>query len=386
MKRLATTFRCLAAAAALAGTLALVPGGASAEDAFRFGLAMPLSGSQALYGADQVKAAQWAVEKINASGGINGKKLEVVLLDTQGDPQLGIKAVNRLTSVDKVPAIVIAWSAVVKATAPIMNDSKTLGLSVGANSPDVAKLGEYIYTTYPLADVDIKAVAKYSVQKLGKKKAAVVFINNESGIAAAKVYRDTFTQAGGQVVAFEAYDPKASDWTGPLLKVRTANPDVVHVQGVVGDIPQVVAQMRQLGLNQTVTSYSAIYNPKFIEQLGAGAEGVIATSLAPGADENPAVAEYLQRWQKDVGRPPNGLPYTQYLYDTPYVLAAIFKALDDKKEPITGESMRKEMLALKSLDLPLTGKLVVNDDHTVSKPVILMQVKDGKWTKLAVVN
>jgi branched-chain amino acid transport system substrate-binding protein len=386
MSSLVKSFRRLATAAMLAGAFSLHSNGASAEDTFRFGLAMPLSGSQALYGSDQVKAAEWAVEKINAEGGINGKKLEVVALDTQGDPQLGIKAVNRLTSVDKVPAIVIAWSAVVKATAPIMNDSSTLALSVGANSADVAKLGDYVYTTYPLADVDITAVAKYSVEKLGKKKAAVVFINNESGIVAAKVYKDAFTKAGGEVVAYEAYDPKASDWTGPLLKVRTANPDIIHVQGVVGDIPQVVAQMRQLGLNQTVTSYSAIYNPKFIEQLGTGAEGVIATSLAPGADENAAVADYLERWQKEVGRPPNGLPYTQYLYDAPYVLAAIFKSLDDKKLPITGENMRKEMLAIKTFDLPLTGKLVVNENHTVSKPVILMQVKDGAWTKLAVVD
>ncbi|MCO5090597.1 ABC transporter substrate-binding protein [Bosea sp. (in: a-proteobacteria)] len=372
----------------LAGLVAggLVPGAALAQDSFKFGLAMPLSGSQALYGADQVKAAEWAVAKINAEGGINGKKLEMISLDTQGDPQLGIKAVNRLVSVDKVPAIVLAWSAVVKATAPIMNDGKTLGLSVGANSADVARLGDYVYTTYPLADVDITAVANYAATTMGKKKAAVVFINNESGVVAADVYKDAFTKAGGQVVAFEAYDPKATDWTGPLLKVRAAQPDIIHVQGVVGDIPQVIAQMRQLGMNQTISSYSAIYNPKFLEQLGKGAEGVIATSLAPGADDAPAVKTYLERWAKEVGREPNGLPYTQYLYDAAYVVAAVFKSLDDKKIPVTGENFRKELLAVKTFELPLTGKLVVNDNHTVSKPVILMEVKDGKWTKKAVVN
>ena len=161
---------------------------------------------------------------------------------------------------------------------------------MGANSADIAKLGDYVYTTYPLADIDITAVADYAATKMGKKKAAVLYINNESGTVGAQIFRDAFTKAGGTVVAYEAYDPKASDWTGSLLKVRAANPDIVHIQGLVSDTPQVIAQMRQLGLQQPVTSYSAVYNPKLIQQLGKAANGVIATSLAPGAADSPAVA------------------------------------------------------------------------------------------------
>lgn len=378
-----TTRRTVMAAAGFMAGLALT--GASAQEALKFGLAMPLSGGQALYGQDQVKAAEWAVAAINAGGGINGKKLEMVLLDTRADPQAGIQAANRLVSVEKVPAFVSAWSAVVKAIAPVANDSKTVQLSVGANSADIAKLGDYTYTTFPLADIDITAVANYSATKLAKKRAAVLYINNETGVVAAQIYRDVFTKAGGQVVAYEAYDPKASDWTGSLLKVRAANPDIVHIQGLVADTPQVIAQMRQLGLTMPVSSYSAVYNPKLIEQLGKAAEGVIATSLAPGVEERP-VAEYVERWKKEVGREPNGLPYTQYLYDAPYIIAAVFKSLDDKKQPLTGENFRREMVAMKTFDLPLTGRLTINENHTVNKPVFLMEVKNGKWGQLAVVE
>ncbi len=92
--------------------LSATSGFALAQQAtLKFGLAMPLTGGQALYGNDQVKAAEWAVAEINKAGGINGKKLEMVVLDTQADPQVGIQAVNRLISVDKVPAFVTAWSA-----------------------------------------------------------------------------------------------------------------------------------------------------------------------------------------------------------------------------------------------------------------------------------
>jgi branched-chain amino acid transport system substrate-binding protein len=347
---------------------------------------MPLTGSQALYGQDQVKAAEWAVAEINKAGGINGKKLEMIVLDTQADPQLGIQMTNRLVSVEKVPVFVTAWSGVVKAVAPIANDNKVVELSVGANSPDIAKLGDYVYTTFPLADIDIAAVARYAAASMGKKKAAVVYINGETGSVAAEVYRKVFTAAGGEVVAYEAYDPKATDFTGPLLKVRAANPDIIHLQGLVSDTPQVIAQMRQLGLTQPITSYSAAFNPKLIQQLGAAAEGVIATSLAPGAGDSEKVKEYVARWTKEVGREPNGLPYTQYLYDAPYLVADVFKLLDSKKLPATGENFRKEMLAAGTFTLPLTGKTKLGENHTVVKPVYLMEVKGGQWTRKAIVD
>lgn len=372
----------------LAAALLVSTAGASlAQQAtYKFGLAMPLTGGQALYGNDQVRAAQWAVEAINAKGGVNGKKLEMIVLDTQADPQVGIQAVNRLINVDKVPVFVTAWSGVVKAVAPLANDNKVVELSVGANAPDIAKLGDYVYTTFPLADVDIRAVAQYSAKELGKKRAAVLFINNETGIGSAVVYRDTFTKEGGQIVAYESYDQKATDFTGPLLKIRAANPEIIHLQGLVGESPQVIAQARQLGINVPITSYSGIYNPKLIQQLGAAAEGVIATSLAPGVDDLPAVKEYVERWKKEVGREPNGLPYTQYLHDTPYLIAAVFSSLDKKGIAATGENFRKEMLAIRRFAMPLSGDVELSEDHTVNKPVYLVEVKGGKWGTKAIVN
>src|SRR5262249_43483663 len=137
--------RGLLGAAACVGAL-VIGNPASAQDAYRFGLAMPLTGSQAPFGQGQVKAAERAVAGINKAGGINGKKLEMIVLDTQADPQLGIQMTNRLVSVEKVPVFITAWSSVVKAVAPIANDNKVVELSIGAASPEIAKLGDYVYT------------------------------------------------------------------------------------------------------------------------------------------------------------------------------------------------------------------------------------------------
>jgi len=377
--------RGMAAAATAAAFGAAAPAQAQ-QQTLRFGLAMPLTGSESSYGKDQIKATEWAVEDINKKGGVNGKKLEVVLLDTQANPTVGINAVNRLINVEKVPVFVTAWSAVVKAVAPIANRDKVLELSIGANAPEISKLGDYVYTAFPLADVDVTALANYTAKTLHHKRVAILYANNDSGVEAAKVYKSVFEKAGGQIVAYETYDPKATDFTGMLLKVRTANPDFIHLHGLVGDMPIVLSQMRQLGMKQRVSTYAGGYNPQMIEKAGAGAEGLIVTSLAPNEKQNPNVASYIERWKKSEGRTPNGLPYTQYLYDAAYLVSDLYDYLDKHKLPVTGENMRKALLAVKTFDLPMTGKLVFNDDHTVKKPVNLLTVKDGKFVPLATVE
>ncbi|MFZ2294651.1 MAG: ABC transporter substrate-binding protein [Polaromonas sp.] len=376
----------LSAAALLACSVSVQAQTAPSKESLKFGLAMPLTGSQALFGADQAKAAQWAVQDINAKGGIEGHPLEMILLDTQADPRLGINAVNRLTNVEKVPVFATAWSAVVKAVAPIANRSQVLELSVGANSPDIAKLGDYVYTTYPLADVDVRAQARYAYGTLKKANAAVLYIHNDSGVEGARIYRDAFTQAGGKIVAFEAYDAQATDYTGAILKVRAANPDVIHIQGLVSDLPQVVAQLRQLGLKQTISTYSAGYNPKVLEQLGSAAEGMLVSTLAPSAEQNPAIAKFVERWQQTEKRVPNGLPYTQYLYDMPYLIGQLYGHLIKTKQPLTGPNMRKALVEIGKFDLPMTGLLEITKDHRVNKPVYLYEVKNGKFESVATVK
>jgi branched-chain amino acid transport system substrate-binding protein len=379
-----TLMRGLAAVAVAAAFGAA--GNAAAQQTLKFGLAMPLTGSQSSYGKDQIKAAEWAVEDINAKGGVNGKKLEMIVMDTQADPTIGINAVNKLINVDKVPVFVTAWSAVVKAVAPVANREKVLELSIGANAPEISKLGDYVYTAFPLADVDVTALANYTAKTLKHKSVAILYANNDSGVEAAKVYRTVFEQNGGKVVAYETYDPKATDFTGMLLKVKTSNPEFIHLHGLVADMPIVIAQMRQLGITARVSTYAGGYNPQMVEKAGKGAEGLIVTSLAPNEAQNKNVGPYIERWKKAENRIPNGMPYTQYLYDAPYLVAALFAYLDKNKMAHTGENMRKALLGQKTFELPTTGRLVVNDDHTVKKPVNLLTVKDGQFVPLATVE
>ncbi len=363
--------------------LGLIPyfGSALAQsgDVLRFGVADPLTGPNAIFGVDQMQAVRWAVDDINAKGGVNGRKLEAIIVDHQANPQVGIAAVERLISVDKVPVFITAFSNVVRAVAPIANREKVLMLSVGANSPDIKNLGDYVYTTFPLADVDMRALGKYLVTKMGKKRAAVVFVNNETGIEGAKILRQAFLDAGGEVPVFESYEAERADYTGLVLKVRSANPDVVHIHSVIRDFTAIVAQLRQLGSNVQVTSYQTAFNPQMVKELGKSAEGIIVTAMAPSVEDNKNLPAYLERWNKAHKREPNGLPYTQFFYDSVYIVAALYKHCLDNKLPITGENMRKALIAVRTLQLPLTNSVTFKDDHSVDSPTYFWQVRDGRF-------
>jgi branched-chain amino acid transport system substrate-binding protein len=367
-------------AAPLALAMPGIVGRAFAQaEPLRFGVADPLTGPSAIFGLDQMQAVRWAVEDINAAGGIHGRKLEAIIVDHQAKPDVGIAVVTRLIQVDKVPAFITAFSNVVKAVAPIANREKTLMLSVGANSPDIKNLGDYVYTTSPLADVDMKALPTFLYNSQNKRRAAVLYVNHETGIEGAKVFTENFKKAGGEVILNESYEEQRSDFTGLVLKVRAANPDIVHIHSVISDFTAIVAQMRQLGLNMQVTSYQTAFNPKMIQELGKGAEGIIVTALAPSAEDNKNIPGYLERWKKAHNREPIGLPFTQYFHDAPYIMAGLFKRVLDQKQPVTGENMRKALLDIRSFDLPLTNRITINPDHTVNAPTYFWQVKDGRF-------
>ncbi|HEY0184371.1 MAG TPA: ABC transporter substrate-binding protein [Rhodopila sp.] len=384
----APTTRCHALTASLFTIIALaaassVDAAPSCETPVRFGLTDPLTGPFANFGKDQLQASEWAVEDINAKGGVDGCKLEIVVQDHQGKPETGIAVANRFTDVDHLPLFFGGFSAVIKAMAPIAERGKTVMFSVGANAPSIAKLGDYTYTTFPLADVDMRAFGSYVHDGMGKQRAAVLYANNETGVPGSRVFIESFEKASGKVVLDEGYDPAQSDFTGLILKVRALNPDVIHVHGVNSDIVTVMAQIRQLGIQTQLTSYQGAFSDAFAKQLGAAGEGLTVTSLAPTAEQNPNVAAFVERWRREKGRPANGLPYTQYFYDVPYIIAGMVHYLHEKNLPITGDTMRQALLAVRTFDGPMTGPVTFNDDHTVNKPVYVWHVKDGHFQYVA---
>lgn len=361
----------------LAVIVALLPAMAQAdcEKPVRFGVTDPLTGPSSSFGKDQMQAVRWAVDDINAQGGVDGCKLEALIVDNQGKPETALGVVSRFIDVEHVPVFVTAFSDVVHAVAPVANREKTLMLSAGANSPSIAQLGDYVFTVSPLADKEMDGLARYLTQQ-GRRRAAILYVNNDTGKDGAAAFAKAFTADGGAVVLNEAYQADQADFTGLILQVRLANPDEIHIHGVVADTTALLAQLRQLGVTTPVDSYQNAFNPQMVKQIGPPANGLVVSSMAPTASVEPAVADYVKRWQEQAGREPVGLPYTQYFYDAPYLVAQLASYVRSHNMPETGESYRTALLQQRTFKQPLTGTVTFNPDHTVDKPIYIWDVRD----------
>ena len=351
------------------------PAAAACDRPVRFGVTDPLTGPSALFGKDQMQAVRWAVDDINAKGGVGGCPMEVTIVDNQGKPETAIAVVSRFISVDHVPVFVTAFSDVVHAVAPIADREKVLMLSAAANSPGIARLGDYVFTISPLADKEMDGLARYLYQQ-GRRRVAILYVNNDTGKEGAQAFKASFEADGGTVVLDEAYQADQADFTGLILQLRVANPDEIHIHGVVADTTALLSQIRQLGVATPVDSYQNAFNPQMVKQVGAGANGLVVSSMAPTAAVEPRVAAYVERWKKEAGREPVGLPYTQYFYDAPWLVAQLATYVRAHDMPETGESYRAALLAQRTFDQPLTGTVTFNPDHTVDKPIYIWSVKD----------
>ena len=193
---------------------------------------------------------------------------------------------------------ITAWSAVVKAQAPIANREKSAGTFSRCQRAGHREARRLSSTRlFPLAEVDITALAKYTYETLGKRRAAVAYINNETGIDAAKLYKATFEKAGGQIVRLEAYDPKATEFSGMLLKLRAANPDMVHVHGLLVDTPLVIAQMRQLGLTAARLLLFRRLQSEAARPARSGGGRLHRHLAGTGRDRQQEPAGFLERWK-----------------------------------------------------------------------------------------
>ncbi len=359
---------------------------AAGEKVFKFGLVMPLTGSNASYGKDQVLGTEFGVEDLNAKGGVNGMKLQVVEEDSQADPKRGVSAFDKVVDVDKVNVVVSAWSSVIMAMAPRAEQKNVLLLSDGSSAPEIEGAGKTTMSIYPLGSVDQPALATYAYKTLNKRKAGMIYISNDTGRLPAAVFKKKWLELGGQVVAEEQHAPDAIDFKAQLAKIKAANPDLLYMMSLTKESPIIVKQARELGIDAQVVSYSAIANEQFVKQGGQGAIGAVFTSMVPPLD-TPEVKAFVERFKAKAGHDPAGLNYVLYLYNAPNVLAKGIDYAMKKNWELTPENLKKALIEVKEFELPYVGKLTMLPSGTVVAPVTIMQVQpDGTFKALTVMQ
>jgi branched-chain amino acid transport system substrate-binding protein len=348
-------------------------------ETYPLGIAMALSGANAGLGQDFVRFMEFAVDDVNEQYAGDGVKIELVIEDTQATAEVGLSALNKLATVEEVPAVFTAWSAVVKAMAPASEDLGVALFNVGANSPELEGAGANLRNFFPLSSVDVRALATYMAEEEGAETAAIIRVNNATGEGAADVYQEAFEEAGGEVVAVETIEQDAVDASSQVAKVLAEKPDTIHVQTLLGESVAVLKALDEQRADVPITSYSGVGTAISVRDAsGAAMDGLTYTTLAGAAADDPKVAELVDRFVEEHGAEPAGLSYDIYMYDSIFFYAEIIKQLREQDKEVTGENILALVDEVGTFEnLPLQGSTTFTEEGTVIKDVILKRVEDA---------
>lgn len=317
--------------AALAGALgALGLGSAAAADPVRIGYLIPLSGSAAAsIGKDMSRATHLAIKHINESGGIKsmgGAKLELVEVDTRGDPKVAITETERLITREKTPVLLGAFQSGVTFPATAVAEKYSVPWVVDlAAKADITERGfKYVFrATQVPASANADSMADfvlYANKTTGKpaKTVALLYENTDWGQDMANTLRAKFKAAGMEIVLDEGYPPNSPDLRPLVLKVKGRKPDVVTVTSYAADAVQLHKLLAQMQVNAMgfIGSAGGQIDSQFIPLVGKGVTNQVFTTNGWAGYESSITTPFAKKfWDEFVAAhkvEPNELSVSAY--------------------------------------------------------------------------
>lgn len=213
------------------------------------GAVVPLTGSSATIGKDQQRGIQLAVDKINAQGGVLGKKLEAKVEDSEGSAPASVQAARKLVSVDHVPVVLGEYSS--GNTVPIgkyLQKQHIVHINGGSSSPDISAIGDYSFSTIGLDTIAGKFMAD-KITAAGYKKIAFLAPNNSYGSRLLDIAKTAVPAAGGALVSSVLYTEGQSDYRSELQRLKASNPDMYVYTAYGKEAATINKQAFQLGID-----------------------------------------------------------------------------------------------------------------------------------------
>ena len=313
--------------------VALMAGPAAAQDTIKIGVTQPLTGAFAASGNYVAQGARIAEEEINKAGGVLGKKLQLLIEDNKSNPTEAVATAEKLINSDKVPVLMGAWSSTLTlAVMPKLEEYKVPMLVETSSSGKITTSGNpYIFRISPTSEMEAKAFAPLF------KKADFLATNNDFGLGASKEFSQAAKDNGVEVGVMETMDPKATDFSAQLAKIKASGGDTLFVTTAVEQITLILKQAKDQQLSQRIITTGGSNSPdQLIAQAGDAANGsshlVFFTPWFPEAVKNPEIAKtFVALWNEkkhNVG----GLTEGFRGWDGLNVIAAAIKAAG-KAEP-----------------------------------------------------
>jgi branched-chain amino acid transport system substrate-binding protein len=343
-------------------TLALACGNAYAADPaglkgpVKLGLMAPITGSYASEGQEMKQVLDLLAEELNAKGGIQGQKVEVITQDDGSEAKTSALAAQRLVTQGIVAVVGTYGSSVTEASQSIYNESKILQIANGSTAVRLTEKGlKYFFRTCPRDDEQGK-VAALTIKKLGVKKLAILHDNSTYAKGLADETKTLLKDV--EVVFYDALTPKEQDYTTILTKLKAAQPDFVFFTGYYGEAGLLLKQKKDMGWNVPFMGGDATNNPDLVKIAGkeAAAGFYFLTPPLPKDLPNEEAKAFVASFTKKYGTPPNSI-YSLLAGDGFRVLA---QAIDQAKS--ADPDQLNDYLKKSLKDYPgLTGKISFNE-------------------------
>ena len=379
-------------AAVTIGLVLLLTGGASAaEKPIKLGAFFDLSGPAAFIGTPTKLVAQMAVDKINKAGGINGRPLELVIGDTEGDPAKAVNIAKKFIYKDKVAAIIgPTRTGTGMAVKKIVQAGRVPTFMTVGGDPVIMggeKFGpfDWVFKSPQRTSVAVKRLYTYLQQKQ-IARIGLLTASDGFGKDGSRWLTKLAPQFGLTVVAEESFGPRDTDMTVQLTNVKHAQPQAIVVW-TIGPAGSIVSKNKvQLGMDLPLFQCHGLPDPKYIELAGTACEGdgmpatklMVAESLPDNDPQKPVIREfirlYTQQYHYDQQFPIN--THSGYAWDAIMIVAgAMQKAGTDPAKLRQTIEQTKGYVGVSGV-----YNLTAEDHNGLDvDSMVVVKVKDGKF-------
>ncbi len=304
----------------LVGALAAA-GLAQAAD-IKIGVAAALTGGAAQYGVAIRNGFQLAADEINAKGGVNGNKIQLVVEDEQGKKEEGINVFKKLIFQDKVLMVFgPTLSNSMFAAGPVANGAKTVvfGTSVTANG--ITDIGPYVFRN-SVMESDVLPVTVATATKHYKLKQVAVIYGNDDAFTKSgyDVFKKVLEDQKLPVTTTETYVKGDVDFKAQLTKIKASNPDAVICSCLAEEAANIMLQARGLGIKVPFIGGNGFNSPKLFEISKLAGEGTFVGSPWSNANPAPANKAFVAAYVKKYNAEPN--QFAAQAFDALHVAAA----------------------------------------------------------------
>ena len=221
---------------------------------------------------------------------------------------------NKLVNIDQVTAVVGPVCSAAAGPALPIAQWESVPVIVWGSAPSLAKVGDYIFRTYPSDSAQGVFAADFVYNELGRRKAVVIYVNNDWGVGLNDVFTARFTELGGEVALNEGVAQDATDMRSILTKAKAENPDVIYAPWY----PQVasigVRQARELGIDAQIVAGDAFLSDETLSV--PESEGVFITQSSTNLPD-----DFVGKVIEMTGTEPN--LFTPFAYDSIHILATV---------------------------------------------------------------